>query len=116
MVKRCLNPACQQEFQEEFRLFNTGYLYAYELASRDTEFFWLCAACAAHVVPFVDDAGGVSVRPITQGAAFFPASRAAALRIVSAPARRIPWRRNAPAGEAVPAVSQAFFVPPRAYA
>ena len=36
MVSRCYNPACGSEF----KLLNTGALYALESKSADTEFFW----------------------------------------------------------------------------
>jgi hypothetical protein len=59
MVSCCVNPACRTEF----KLLNTGYLYALEKRSADTEFFWLCSACALVVAPGLDAMGGVSVRP-----------------------------------------------------
>ena len=58
MVSCCVNPACRAEF----KLLNTGDLYALERRSADTEFFWLCFACALVVAPGLDAMGGVSVR------------------------------------------------------
>ena len=59
MVSCCVNPACRTEF----KLLNTGDLYALERRSADTEFFWLCSACALVVALGLDARGGVSVRP-----------------------------------------------------
>lgn len=58
MVSSCMNPACSQEF----RFLNAGALYAFEKQSADTEFFWLCSACAQVVVLDLDSTGHVSVR------------------------------------------------------
>jgi hypothetical protein len=59
MVSCCVNPACRTES----KLLNKGYLYALERRSADTEFFWLCSACALVVEMSLDEMGGVSVRP-----------------------------------------------------
>ena len=37
---------CQSSCREEFKLLNGGDLYALERRSSNTEFFWLCSACA----------------------------------------------------------------------
>ena len=58
MVSCRVNPACRTEFKP----LNTGYLYALERRSADTEFFWLCSACALVVALSLDVTGGVSVR------------------------------------------------------
>ncbi len=59
MVSCCVNPACRTEF----KLLNTGDLYALERRSADTEFFWLCSACVPVVALGLDAMEGVSVRP-----------------------------------------------------
>ena len=64
MVSSCMNPACNQEF----RFLNTGALYAFEKRSADTEFFWLCSACAQAFVLRLDSTGHVSVRPRSSAA------------------------------------------------
>jgi len=58
MLKRCVNPACH----EEFRLLNGGDLYALERQSANTEFFWLCRACAREFELYFDSTGYVSIR------------------------------------------------------
>jgi hypothetical protein len=98
MVSRCFNPGCQTEF----RLLNTGDLYAFERRSADTEFFWLCSACVPSVSLFLDLTSSVAVggkliaglrqRPI-------PDSR---LRLVYSPLERIPWLRARVARELTP--------------
>ena len=65
MVSCCVNPACRTEF----KLLNTGDLYALERRSADTEFFWLCSACVPVVALGLDAMGGVSVRPRSDAAA-----------------------------------------------
>lgn len=107
MVKHCINPACRVEF----KVYNSGYLYAHERPSHDTEFFWLCSPCATKVVPVLDDDEHVGIRPRTAGMHFLPPRRGGDLRVVSAPAQRLPWRKNAPAGERVPPVAATFLEP-----
>ncbi len=58
MLKRCVNPACR----EEFKLLNGGDLYALERRSDNTEFFWLCSECAVNFDLYLDPAGCVSIR------------------------------------------------------
>jgi hypothetical protein len=58
MVKRCVNSSCR----EEFKLLNGGDLYALERRSVNTEFFWLCSACARVHELYLDPMGYVSVR------------------------------------------------------
>jgi hypothetical protein len=59
MVNHCVSPSCQ----EEFRCFTAGELYALDRRSADTEFFWLCPACASRFVIFLEPAGRVGVKP-----------------------------------------------------
>jgi hypothetical protein len=61
MIDRCVNPTCQAEF----RLFNTGNLYALERRRADTEFFWLCPACSGCVALILDASGSVAVQPLS---------------------------------------------------
>ncbi len=42
MVSFCVNPSCRAEF----RFLNGGELYALEKESENTQFFWICPACA----------------------------------------------------------------------
>jgi hypothetical protein len=58
MLKRCVNSSCC----EEFKLLNGGDLYALERRSANTEFFWLCSACAREYELYLDPIGTVSVR------------------------------------------------------
>ncbi len=58
MVKQCVNSSCR----EEFKLLNGGDLYALERRSTNTEFFWLCPACACEYELYLDPTGTVSVR------------------------------------------------------
>jgi len=58
MLKRCVNPACR----EEFKLLNGGDLYALERRSDNTEFFWMCSECAVNFDLYLDPAGCVSLR------------------------------------------------------
>ena len=58
MVKRCGNSSCR----EEFKPLNGGDLYALERRSANTEFFWLCSACACAYELYLDPTGCVSVR------------------------------------------------------
>lgn len=101
MVKHCINPACNAEF----KLFHTGYLYAHEQPTNDTEFFWLCNPCAMQVTPYLDEAGTVHVRPRVRGTSFLPPRPGGHLRIVSGPPQRMPWRRNVPSNEPLPATT-----------
>jgi hypothetical protein len=59
MVKSCVNSACR----EEFKLLNAGDLYSREWHSADTEFFWICSACASMFDLVIDAMGCVSVTP-----------------------------------------------------
>jgi hypothetical protein len=98
MLNRCVNPACRTEF----KLFNSGTLYAHERRSADTEFFWLCAPC--HLVPCLGLDGLVSVMPRAAVGSVQPPHPDASIRIVARPMPRVPWRSAVPAGEAIPSV------------
>lgn len=104
MVKHCINPDCRAEF----KLYTSGFLYAHERPSQNTEFFWICTPCSTRFVPTLDDAGHVTVQPRTSGTQFLPPRRNGDLRVVSMPAQRLPWRRSVPAGERIPPVGAAF--------
>jgi hypothetical protein len=89
MVSYCVNPACRREF----RLLNTGDLYALERRSADTEFFWLCSACVPVVAVCLDTMGCISVRPRSETGRTqipYPDYR---LRLVYCPIERTPWLR-----------------------
>lgn len=107
MLKHCINPGCGTEF----KLFNTGYLYAHDRPGHDTEFYWLCAPCASSSALYLDLSDRVAMRPRSRGTAL-PPRRGADLRLISAPSQRVPWQRNAPAGEAIPATSATLTNPP----
>lgn len=111
MVKHCINPACRAEF----KVYNSGFLYAHERPSQDTEFFWLCSPCAAKFIPALDEDGNVSIRMRTSGVHFLPPRKGGDLRVISAPAQRLPWRRNAPADEKIPVVPPTFLDPLTSY-
>jgi hypothetical protein len=96
MVSHCVNPACDAEF----RIFHSGYLFAHERQSADTEFFWLCPQCAGSVVPCLEPDGSVSVMPRSR--APHPPRRDSDIRMVAPPTPRIPWRNTIPSGERTP--------------
>jgi len=95
MVNRCVNPACQ----EELKLLNAGDLYACERRSFDTEFFWLCAACAGSFSVYLDPAGAVSVRPRGAANRAQPPHPDCNLRLVSHSRKAAPRPQTVPAGE-----------------
>ncbi len=76
MVKQCVNSSCR----EEFKLLNGGDLYALERRTANTEFFWLCPACAREYELYLDPTGTVSVR----GGSRHPSRATAASRRQSA--------------------------------
>jgi hypothetical protein len=93
MIKNCVNPACGTEY----KLFNSGDLYALERRFADTEFFWLCSECASGFDLHIDTTGCVSRRLRgDRGQAPHPDGT---LRLVARALRRIPWRQTIPAGE-----------------
>jgi len=60
MTSRCFNPTCGTPF----RYFRSGKIFAISSASRknetgDTEYFWLCGACATAYNISVSAAGAV---------------------------------------------------------
>ncbi len=95
MVNRCVNPACRQEF----KLLNAGDLYAHESRSSSTEFFWLCATCAASFNLYLDPAGRVSVRPWSAANRAQPPHPEGDLRLVSRSKKPAPRPQTMPSGE-----------------
>ena len=95
MISCCVNPACRAEF----KLLNAGDLYAHERPSDDTEFFWLCSACAPKVDLQLDPNGRVSVRPRSDINLARPPHPDGDLRLVARPMKRLPWRHMMPFGE-----------------
>src|ERR1700688_3775721 len=89
MISCCVNPACRTEF----RLFNTGTLYALERRSADTEFFWLCSACVPRVALCLDPTGCVSVRPRCDAVRPQPPHPDGYLRLVAQRKLRTPSHR-----------------------
>jgi hypothetical protein len=94
MIDQCVNPACRTEF----RLFNSGDLYAIDLPHRDPEHFWVCSACASKFNVSVDPMGIVSLVPRSELDPASPVHPHVNLRLVAHAARRMPWRRCVPAG------------------
>ena len=95
MISQCVNPDCHAEF----RVFNSGFLYALERPSADTEFFWLCSLCADRFKPCLGADGEVAVMPRLQSEGGLPPRWEGEIRLVSAPAQRIPWRSAIPSDE-----------------
>jgi hypothetical protein len=95
MVKRCVNSSCR----EEFKLLNGGDLYALERRSVNTEFFWLCSACARAYELYLDPMGTVSVRDGSQIHRVPPPQPDANLRLISRMMR--PRPDTMPSGERV---------------
>ena len=95
MVNRCVNPACH----EEFKLLNAGDLYAHERRSTGTEFFWLCATCAASFDLYLDPAGSVSVSPRSTINRAQPPHPDGYLRLVSRSRKPAPRPHTMPSGE-----------------
>jgi len=98
MVDCCANPACRAEF----RLLNSGDLYALERRSQDTEFFWLCSACFAHYELQLDSHGKPAIIPRATRQYTRPAAPEATLRLICCAIRRIPWRNTGPSNEPAP--------------
>lgn len=94
MVNRCVNPACATEF----RLLNSGDLYAIERPCSETEFFWICANCASKFELFLDASDCIALRPRGQGETIHPPQLHASLRLVARARRHMPWRHGVPAG------------------
>jgi hypothetical protein len=95
MVSQCTNPDCR----EEFDVLSPGDLYAYERRSADTEFFWLCSACAMCHDLFVDAAGRISLR--MRGAVHLgsPPHGGGKLRLVTRSRRSTPREQTLPSGD-----------------
>jgi hypothetical protein len=111
MIQHCVNPACGKEF----KLFNTGKLYAHERRAANTEFFWLCSTCAPQFDLRLDQRRNseVSVALIPRGASgrARPPHLDGSLRLVAQPAQappRMPWHQSTPAGETPAASSSGF--------
>ena len=102
MVDTCANPGCRAEL----KALNCGDLYALERRSADTEFFWMCSACAPEFDLQLSGEGRVSFRPRSARWRARPADREATLRLVSSSGRRMPWRETVPSDE--PRVSHTF--------
>lgn len=87
MVSCCVNPNCRTEF----RVFNTGEIYALDRRSANTEFFWLCSACVRLVALRLDSTGCVSVEPRSEIESHQPPHPDSRLRLVSRVLERTPW-------------------------
>ena len=97
IVNCCLNSVCRAEF----KLLNDGDLYAFERQCADTEFFWLCSACASEFDLYLDRTICVSLRPKgDKGQAPHPDGT---LRIVARAERSIPSRPAMPADDSATA-------------
>src|ERR1039458_5060335 len=95
MVNYCVNSDCR----EELKVLNAGDLYALERRSADTEFFWLCSACASRFDMYFDLAGRVSVRQRSEHKRARPPHPDGHLRLVSRSIKRTPWSHAVPDGE-----------------
>jgi len=95
MVDCCANPGCN----EDFRLFNSGDLYALERRSANTEFFWLCSECAPQFDLLLSATGHLSFRPRSDGRQARSADPGSTLRLVSSATHRLPRRNTIPADE-----------------
>ena len=93
MINQCVNPACRSEF----KLFNSGDLYAIERTHGYPEYFWVCSTCASKFNVSVDPMGLVSLRPRSERDQASQVHPHANLRLVAHAARRMPWRRAVPA-------------------
>jgi hypothetical protein len=94
MINQCVNPACRIEF----RLFNSGDLYAIDRPHGYPEYFWVCSTCASQFNVSVDPMGFVSLRPRSERDQEHSADPHVILRLVAHAARHMPWRRSVPAG------------------
>lgn len=97
MVDCCANPACRAAFRQ----LSGGDLYALEPRSADTEFFWLCAACASRFSLYLNAVETISLRPRGHGRPPYQLHPGGDVRLVSHSARRMPWRSTMPAGERI---------------
>jgi len=95
MVNRCSNPDCRVEFD----VLSPGDLYAYERRSADTEFFWLCSACAARYDLHLDAAGRISLRAGDAVHHGSPPHAGGKLRLVTRSKRSTPRLQTVPSGD-----------------
>jgi hypothetical protein len=95
MVDCCANPGCHADF----RLFNSGDLYALERRSTNTEFFWLCSECAPQFDLLLDIAGRLTFRSRGERGQRRPDNPDRSLRLVSRAATQNTWRNAIPSGE-----------------
>lgn len=79
MVNHCSNSDCRAEF----KVLREGDLYAYERRSNNTEFFWMCFACAAKFEMYLDPTGCVSIRLKTAVNRAQPPHPDGSLRLIS---------------------------------
>jgi hypothetical protein len=95
LVNRCTNPHCCIEF----KVLSSGDLYAYERRSAETEFYWLCSACASRYDLYPDRSGRVSVKP--RGAVHHDLSPRpdGNLRLVTRSTRSLPRLQTMPSSE-----------------
>jgi hypothetical protein len=91
MVSRCVNPTCRKEF----RSLNTGDIYAVDRRSGDTEFFWLCSACAPMVALSLDSMGSIFVGLRCDAEHLQGPHPDGRLRLVYSPVEHPPWVRAA---------------------
>ena len=97
IVKCCVNRDCRAEFNH----LDGGDLYAFERQCADTEFFWLCSACASQFDLYLDPTVCVSLRPRgDKGQAPHPDGT---LRLVARAERSIPSRQDIPADDSATA-------------
>jgi hypothetical protein len=94
MVNCCANPACRTEF----RLLDSGDLYAIERTSADTEFFWICSNCSSRFNLSLDSMGKVLLTPRGDREQPHTPQPQARLRLVARARRHMPWRHAVPAG------------------
>lgn len=62
MVETCTNPSCKQRF----RYLREGKLFSFRkhsCSSQGTQYYWLCAKCAATLTLHFDPGSGVQVTP-----------------------------------------------------
>jgi hypothetical protein len=98
MIDRCLNPACRAEF----KLLDSGSLYAHERRRANTEFFWLCAQCTPQYDLYLDPQGAVAICLRNAQPHGHPPLPEGSLRLVARRTRsalRMPWHATTPAGE-----------------
>jgi hypothetical protein len=95
MIDRCAKPGCGADF----RLFNSGDVYALERRSESTEFFWLCSECAPQFDLLLNADGRPSFHPRGERSQARPANPELMLRLVSPATRRIPSNMTAPSDE-----------------